>query len=94
MVFDRKPSSFRNYPWDSIFKKSQAEVVAQNIMKILSRKGNEFRELTWEEYVEERKKDGNFNSIEEYYFRMVVHHCQSAEAAVLVSKEWAEDEAE
>lgn len=90
IISNRKPSSFRKFPWKSIFKKNEAEVIALNIIYILSRTGDEFRPLTWEEYVEERQKDGGFSMIEKDYFDLVISHCSSAEEAELVSEKWAD----
>lgn len=82
------PNDFTNYPWDSEFKKTEAEIVAQNIMKILQRTGNEFRELSWEEYEKERKKDGNFSTLEKAWFNKVIVYCRTAEEAREFSKSW------
>jgi hypothetical protein len=62
------PSLFTAFPMDSILQKSECETIAQNIMVILKRTGNEFRNLDWEEYKKERKKDGNFSTMEETFF--------------------------
>ena len=83
-----KPSDFTSYPWSSVAGKSEAEVVARNIMVILSRTDNEFRELTWKEYKEEREKDGNFSPYEHGYFEEVLPYCKSADTVKLFSKEW------
>jgi hypothetical protein len=53
-----KPSDFATtYPWSSVAQKSETESIAVNIMKILKRTGDEWRELTWEEYKEIRLAD-------------------------------------
>lgn len=83
-----KPSDFTSYPWGSVAGKSEAEVVARNIMVILSRTGNEFRNLDWEEYKEEREKDGNFSPSEKPYFEEVLPYCKSADTAKLFSEKW------
>lgn len=63
-----KPSFFSSkYPWDSVFGKSECETIAQNIMKILQRTGDEFRTLSFEEYKDERLKDGNFSERERVF---------------------------
>ena len=82
-----KPSDFCTYPWNSRFQKSENEVIALNIMKILQRTGNEFRDLSWEEYKEERTKDGNFSSREKKYFEESVKYC-TAEKAQSFSSSW------
>lgn len=83
-----KPSDFLEFPYDSIFHNNETEIVAQNIMKILERTGNEFRPLTWHEYKEERQKDGNFTESEHYYFCDVITYCKSADTAQIFSKAW------
>ena len=59
----------------------ESEMVAVNIMVILSRTGNEWRKLSFEEYKKERLKDGNYTYKEEHYFNAVVDYTTSAEAA-------------
>ena len=57
------PSLFENVrPWSSTLGKMEYEVVAHNIMRILSRTGNAFREITWKEYKLEREKDSAANN--------------------------------
>ena len=63
-------------------------MVARNIMTILARTGNTWRELTWEEYKQEREKDGNFTMCEQSFFDRVKGYCVSAETARLFSPEW------
>ncbi len=83
------PSDFTNYPWSSVLQNSESETIAVNIMKILKRTGNTWRELTFEEYKKEREKDGHFTSKEELYFNDVIPYCKSTDTAALFSKEWA-----
>lgn len=83
-----QPESFLNHPWNSIVKNSESETIACNIMAILYRTGNTFRELTWDEYKEERLKDGNFTESEKSYFDKVISYCKSADTAKLFSKSW------
>lgn len=53
-----KPSHFATqHPWASVLVKRQYEGIALNIMKILKRKGNTFRPLSWEDYKSERIND-------------------------------------
>jgi len=84
------PSDFSKIkPWNSIFHKSEAETIALNIMKILARTGNKFRELSYEEYEKERIKDGNYADwAEKPYFEMVIKYCSSAEMAKKFSLDW------
>ena len=68
-----KPSDFSaEYPWSCVFETAEHEIVAMNVMKILKRTGNEFRDLSFDEYKIERLKDGNFSGIEEGYFNEVI----------------------
>ena len=83
-----KPSDFKVQPWNSATGTCESEIIARNIMVILSKTGDEWRELTWEEYKEQRLKDGNFSSVEGGLFDKVVRFCKSADTAVLFSKTW------
>lgn len=88
-----KPSDFVIHPWDSVIKRSEAETVAVNIMKILKRTGDVFPEelLTFEQYAEERKKDGAVHlGNEQMYFKDVIGFCRNADTAKLFSKSWAD----
>lgn len=86
-----KPSIFVCNPMGSVLQKSEAETVASNIMIILSRTENTFRDLTWEEYVKERAEDqrfAKFDHAEQGYFNQVIGYCKSADTAVLFSPAW------
>ena len=87
-LLNRKPSDFTEYPWDSVLQQSEAETIARNIMVILTRTGNTFRELSWEEYRVERLKDGSFREQEKHYFDMVIKYCKSEDIAIIFSKVW------
>ena len=65
------PEIFSGKPWASIFNNSESETIAANIMAILKRTGNTFRELSWDEYKLERLKDGSFTEREKEYFEKV-----------------------
>ena len=83
------PSDLKNiYPSASVLRKSEAETVAQNIMKILARTGDIWRELTLHEYQKERAVDGNFSQSENQYFEKSVRYTTSFGAAVLFSRKW------
>jgi hypothetical protein len=82
------PSQFNKHPYDSAANNAESEVVARNIMVILGRTGDQFRQLTWEEYKSERIKDGNFTEREKQYFQVVVQHCASAENALRFCPHW------
>lgn len=78
-------------PWDCCLKvrhKSEYETIAQNIMKILSRTGNTWRKLSFEEYKTERLKDSEWSDREEIYFNEVVGYTISAEKAATFSSSW------
>ena len=83
-----KPSDFTNDPMGSVLQKSEAETVARNIMVILKRTGDAFRDLSFEEYKEERIMDGNYSGMEQNYFYQVLPYCKSADIAKLFSKSW------
>lgn len=84
-----KPSNFTYFPLDSVLQDGICESVAKNIMIILKRTGDKFRELTWEEYKTERLKDKDFGENEKPFFEKVIPYCQSAETAVKFCKIWA-----
>lgn len=83
-----EPSDFKNEPFNSVLSNSESETVARNIMVILSRTGNTFRLLSWEEYMAERQKDGNFTQSEKQYFDRVVGFCVTAESAKAFCPTW------
>jgi hypothetical protein len=86
-----KPSGFSSiFPYASIKGECNHEVIAKNIMVILSKTGDTFRLLTWKEYKKARKKDGDFNEREERYFDRVVESCSSEEEARIFSSAWRE----
>lgn len=82
------PKDFMVYPFDSVLHKMEPETVAQNIMVILARTGNIFRDITWEEYSAERIKDGGFSQLERNWFDKVVRYCKSEDTARMFSAEW------
>ncbi len=91
-----QPKDFAKvYPYDSVFHNSEREHVARNIMVILGRTGNTFRELSWEEYLQERIKDGGGDTYnwehgsESQLFPQVVKYTHSEEMARKFSPEWA-----
>ena len=84
----RRPSDFCRYPWSSVLQNTECEVVAQNVMKILRRTGDQWRQLTWDEYQAERLKDGQFNPIERGFFDRVWPLVANAELAAKFSSEW------
>ncbi len=88
------PSNFKKHPYNSVMNKSEAETIAQNIMVILSRTGDEFRPLSWDEYKTERLKDDDFTEREKAYFDKVVPWCSSVELALQFSPTWREQHEE
>lgn len=84
-----KPSDFNKHPYDSVLQNNECETIARNIMVILARLGNEFRLLSWDEYKQEREKDGNFTMSEKALFDRVVGFCVAAESAKAFSPGWA-----
>lgn len=83
-----KPSNFLKHPYDSVLQHTEDEVVARNIMVILNRTGNIFRDLSWDEYKQERLKDENFSHLEQTSFNKVIKYCQTATDAKKFSKVW------
>lgn len=84
-----KPSAFAGKStMGSVKQSSEHETIASNIMKILERTGDVFRPLSWDEYSEERKKDGNFTSRERTYFDGVIDFFKSADTARLFCDGW------
>ena len=84
-----EPSDFfKIQPMGSIIKKGEAETIAKNIMVILYRTGNKFRNLSWEEYKKERLKDGYFSEEEKMWFDLVIDYCINPEKAKIFSKYW------
>ena len=84
----KNPSNFTSHPWSSVLGNNESESIARNIMIILKRTGNVFRELTWDEYKQERLKDGGFYESERGYFDAVIDYCKSSESAVLFCRTW------
>jgi hypothetical protein len=98
-----KPSDFSGVlPMGSVTQKAEAEQIAINIMRILKRTGDEWRELTWDEYAEIRKADEakslaenpkyryNFSEwAEKIYFYQVCRFCRSEESARSFSPLWS-----
>ncbi len=76
------PSKFTDYLWSSIFKKCECEIVARNIIVILSRTGDVWRELSWDEYKKERLNDSNFTNLEKRFFVQVISYCVNDRTAV------------
>lgn len=89
------PSDFKIHPWNSVLQKSEAESIALNIIIILSRTQNVWRELSWDEYAAERIKDaktdkgGGLNEWKEKpFFEQAVSYTVSEEMARTFSPDW------
>ena len=87
-VIELKPSNYTGNPMGSVSKNWESEKIARNIMVILSRTGNEWRPITWEEYQAERRMDGGFSESEKLYFDRVISYCKSAEDADRFCSSW------
>ena len=83
-----KPSNFTMHPYHSVTNNAEHEIIAVNIMQILARTGDTFRTLSWQEYCEERKIDGNFTQTEKPLFEAVIDYCKAADTAKLFSPQW------
>jgi hypothetical protein len=96
-----RPSDFMEYPWDNVEKSSEAAIAARNIMVILSRRGDIWRELSWNGYSMERKMDADFSNLdcscldftfcsstERSYFESVRPYTVSEEKARSFSETW------
>lgn len=83
------PSDFNVFPLASVVRDGNAEQVAQYIMAILSRTGNTWRNLSWDEFKAERNKDERFHLNEKDWYNKVIEYCQSAQTARLFCKDWA-----
>ena len=84
-----KPSDFAKvFPCNSVAKSSEAETIARNIIMILKRTGDNFRDLSWDEYTDERVRDGDFTKREAEYFLQVINYCTDEKCARLFSPEW------
>ena len=78
----------KQFPADSVLRKWEAEMVAKNVVNILARTGNTWREMTAREYESERRKDGNWSQCELGYLEQVRGYCISAENAATFSPFW------
>ena len=79
-----KPSNFCKHPYGSILQNSESESIACNIMVILARNSDTWRELSWTEY-----KGGGFRDyLEKPYFEKVVKHTVNEEQARNFSPAW------
>jgi hypothetical protein len=75
-------------PMSCVLKKCEAEIVARNIIVILYRTGDKFRNLSWEEYKEERLKNKNFWEGEKKWFDLVIDYCTDSKKVKAFSKYW------
>lgn len=85
---NKTPSDFLEFPSSSVTGKYEKEMVACNIMVILTRQSNRFRDLIWKEYKYERLKDKNFSNREHDWFDNVINYCKNEDTARLFSPVW------
>jgi len=86
------PSTFTEYPFNSVLQKGEAEQVAANIMVIRKRLGDTWSPLNWKTYKAEREKDegeGCTEGQEKNYFDDVVKLIPDALGAISFSPIWA-----
>jgi len=84
-----KPSDFIVTPSPSILHNLQSEIIAKNVMFILSKGKNIFRDLTWEEYKVECSKRGDIIMESAFpHFQNVIKYCKSPITVVLFSSVW------
>lgn len=85
----QRPSQYLTPPREGVLHNEDAEYVALNIMVILVREGNRFKELSWDTYKKHRLLDGNFNETKERpLFDSVVAYTISAATAKDFSPVW------
>jgi len=78
------PSHYLQRPVGSVSQNGDTETIARNIMAILSREGNQFRELSFDEYKLSRIQDGATEfavSAEKPHFDIAAPYCISAQRA-------------
>ena len=86
-----KPSNYCSSPMGSISQNCETEIIACNIMRILKKTGDTFRDLSFEEYESARFDDGAelcHIDNEKPYFEMVIVHCTSPLAANKFCRGW------
>lgn len=74
-----KPSNFKDhFPWGCKFHNDacEHEIVAMNLIIIMSEQFNVFKPLTWEEYVDARRRGKGFSAIEKPFFENVKYLCE------------------
>lgn len=88
------PSNYCSQPMGSIEQKSEVETIACNIMRMLKRTGDTFREFTFEEYEKIRLADGAIDwhvKNEKHYFEVAITYCESPEKADEFCSNWYEE---
>lgn len=73
----------------SIYQNCEREIVARNIVTILAREGDTWRQLDEKTYVKHRKKDGEWSEGERFIFQEIVGDITSFIDAVALSPSWA-----
>ena len=76
-----KPSDLIDiYPWDSVFQSAEHETTACCLMRYLYETGNEFKQITFDEYKNKQPK-ANKKRFEE-----VIRYFKSEDTIILFSK--------
>lgn len=76
-----KPSHFKgNYCMGSVFNKSEYETIFHNMIVIQERLGDTWG-ITLRQYISERKKDGNYSTLEGRYAIEVLPYMRSPQKA-------------
>ncbi len=86
----KSPKDFASkFPYDSIFRQNEPEIIANNIMVIMAHTDNVWRQVAWEEYREVRIRDGNFNEeMERTQFNRVAPYTTTARTALEFCPTW------
>lgn len=84
------PADYISYPWGSILNSTEHEMIARDIMVILYKTGNVFREISFDEYKKEKTKitKNIINASEESRFMQVVNFCKNPYMANSFCKNW------
>lgn len=83
-----KPSDFVAFPEASVLQSCEAEVVAKNVMIVQRDLGDEWREVTEQEYLDGCKRYGFSGAADLSLFRKVQKYTTSPTAAAGFSEVW------
>ncbi len=91
MTTELPPSAFKDTrPMGSVYQNNESEIVARNIVTILAREGDTWRQLDEETYVKHREKDGEWSEGERFLFKQIKGDITSFLDAVTLSPRWAQ----